>query len=42
VDITIMAPELEFLNRSTSVATPFKPKRKRGITLEAAFAEFDA
>jgi len=42
VDITIVAPELKFFNRSMSVDQPFKPKRGRGIRLENIFAEFDA
>ena len=31
VDITVVAPELQFFNRSMSVEQPFKPKRGRGI-----------
>jgi sulfide:quinone oxidoreductase len=42
VDITIVAPELKFLNPSMSVDQPFKPKRARGIRLESLAAEFDA
>ncbi len=42
VDITVVAPELKFFNRSMSVDQAFKPKRGRGIRLEDMFAEFDA
>jgi sulfide:quinone oxidoreductase len=42
VDITVVAPELKFVNRSMSVDEPFRPKRGRGIRLEDVFAEFDA
>jgi sulfide:quinone oxidoreductase len=42
VEVTIVAPELKFLNPSMSVDQPFKPKRARGIRLERLFAEFDA
>jgi hypothetical protein len=42
VDITVVAPELKFFNRSMSVDEPFKPKRGRGIRLEDVLAEFDA
>lgn len=42
VDITMLAPELKFFNRSMSVDQPFKPGRGRGIRLEGIFAEFDA
>jgi sulfide:quinone oxidoreductase len=42
VDITVLAPELRFLNRSMSVGQPFSPKRARGIRLERVAAEFDA
>jgi sulfide:quinone oxidoreductase len=34
VDITIVAPELRFVNRSMSVQQPFKPRRMRGIRLQ--------
>jgi len=42
VDITVVAPELKFVNRAMSVDEPFKPKRGRGIRLEDVFAEFEA
>ncbi|MEX2194242.1 MAG: FAD-dependent oxidoreductase [Thermoleophilaceae bacterium] len=42
VDITILAPEMRFLNRSMSVEQPFKRKRFRGIRLERIAAEFHA
>ena len=42
VDITVVAPELQFFNRSMSVEQPFKPKRGRGIRLEEVCAEFGA
>jgi len=42
VEITIVAPELKFLNRAMSVDQPFKPRRGHGIRLEELFAEFDA
>ena len=33
VDITILAPELKFVNRSMAVDQPFKRQRARGIRL---------
>lgn len=42
VDVTVIAPDLKFLNRSMSVEQPFKPKRGRGIRLENVFAGLDA
>ena len=42
VEVTIVAPELKFLNPSMSVDRPFTPKRARGVRLERLFAEFDA
>jgi hypothetical protein len=42
VEVTMVAPELKFLNPSLSVDQPFKPKRARGIRLERLSAEFDA
>src|SRR5215212_11695669 len=42
VEVTVVAPELKFLNPSMSVDEPFKPKRARGIRLETLFADFDA
>ena len=42
VDITILAPELRFVNRSMAVDQPFKPKRSRGLRLEDTAAELGA
>jgi sulfide:quinone oxidoreductase len=42
VEITVVAPELKFLNRAMSVDQSFKPRRGHGIRLEKLFAEFDA
>jgi sulfide:quinone oxidoreductase len=42
VDITLLAPELKFVNRSMSVDQPFKVRRGRGIRLEATAAELGA
>jgi sulfide:quinone oxidoreductase len=42
VDITVMAPELQFVNQSISVDRPFQPRRGRGIRLERVLTEFDA
>ncbi len=42
LDITIIAPELKFVNRSISVDQPFKTQRVRGIPLEDTAAEFGA
>jgi sulfide:quinone oxidoreductase len=42
VDITILAPELKFVNRSMAVEQPFKPQRVRGIRLQHTAAELDA
>jgi sulfide:quinone oxidoreductase len=42
VDITIVAPELKFVNRSMSVDQPFKPRRVRGFRLQDAAAELGA
>jgi sulfide:quinone oxidoreductase len=42
VDITILAPELKFINRSMSVDQPFKPKRGRGMRLQDTAVELDA
>jgi sulfide:quinone oxidoreductase len=42
VDITVLAPELKFVNRSMAVDQPFKPQRVRGLRLEATAAEFGA
>src|SRR5205807_7055666 len=42
VDITVLARELKFVNRSMAVDQPFKPQRVRGLRLEATAAEFGA
>jgi sulfide:quinone oxidoreductase len=42
VDITILAPELKFINRSMAVEQPFKVQRVRGLRLEATAAELGA
>jgi sulfide:quinone oxidoreductase len=42
VDITIVAPELKFINRSMSVEQPFKVQRGRGLRLEDTAAELGA
>jgi sulfide:quinone oxidoreductase len=42
VDITILAPELKFVNRSMSAQQPFKVQRGRGLRLEAAAADLGA
>src|SRR5204862_7878772 len=42
VDVTIVAPELRFVNRSMAVDQPFKPQRMRGVRLQDAAAEFGA
>ncbi len=42
LDITILAPELKFINLSMSVDQPFKPQRVRGLRLEEAAAELGA
>lgn len=34
VEITLVAPELKFVNHSMSVAQPFNPQRVRGVRLE--------
>jgi sulfide:quinone oxidoreductase len=39
VDITILAPELKFINRSMAVEQPFKVQRVRGLRLEDTAAE---
>ncbi len=40
--ITILAPELKFINRSMSAAQPFNPQRVRGLRLEDTAAELGA
>ena len=42
VDVTIVAPEVKFINRSMAVDQPFKRRRGRGIRLEDAAAELGA
>jgi sulfide:quinone oxidoreductase len=42
VDITILAPELEFVDRSMAVEQPSKRRRVRGIRLHGIAAELDA
>jgi sulfide:quinone oxidoreductase len=42
VDLTIVAPELRFTNRSMAVDHPFKPQRMHGVKLEATAREFGA
>jgi sulfide:quinone oxidoreductase len=42
VDITILAPELKFVNRSMSAQQPFKVQRWRGLRLEAVAADLGA
>jgi sulfide:quinone oxidoreductase len=42
LDITILAPELKFINLSMSVDQPFKPQRVRGLRLKETAAELGA
>ncbi|MGH2870015.1 MAG: FAD-dependent oxidoreductase, partial [Solirubrobacteraceae bacterium] len=35
VEITLLAPELKFVNRSMSVTQPFTPQRVRGVRIES-------
>jgi sulfide:quinone oxidoreductase len=42
VDITLLAPELKFVNRSMSARQPFQVQRGRGIRLENTAAELGA
>ena len=42
VDITLLAPELKFVNRSMAVDQPFKVQRVRGLRLESTTAELGA
>ena len=42
VDVTIVAPELRFVNRSMAVDQPFKPQRMRGVRLQGTAAELGA
>jgi sulfide:quinone oxidoreductase len=42
VDITILAPELKFVNRAMSAQQPFKVQRRRGFRLDDTAAELGA
>jgi sulfide:quinone oxidoreductase len=42
VDITLVEPELKFVNRSMAVMQPFKGHRVRGVKMENVAAEFGA
>jgi len=42
VEVTIVAPELKFINLSMAVDQPFKPQRVRGLGLETTAAELGA
>src|SRR4051812_21835145 len=42
LEISVVAPELKFINRSMCVEQPFKPQRVRGIRLARVAAEFHA
>jgi sulfide:quinone oxidoreductase len=42
VDVTLLAPELKFVNRSMAVNQPFTPQRVRGLRLADTAAELDA
>ena len=42
LDITILAPDLKFINLSMSVDQPFKPQRVRGVRLQETAAELGA
>jgi sulfide:quinone oxidoreductase len=42
VDITLVEPELKFVNRSMAVMQPFKGHRVRGVKMEDIAAEFGA
>lgn len=42
LDITVLAPELKFINLSISVDQPFKPQPVRGLRLQEAAAELGA
>ena len=42
VDITLLAPELKFVNRSMAVDQPFRVQRGRGLRLEKTAAELGA
>jgi sulfide:quinone oxidoreductase len=42
VDVTVLAPELRFVNLSMAVDQPFKPRRGRGFRLEDTAVELGA
>ena len=42
VDVTLLAPELKFINRSMAVEQPFRVQRGRGLRLEDTAAELGA
>jgi sulfide:quinone oxidoreductase len=42
VDVTIVASELKFINRSMAVGQPFKPQRVRGLRLQDTAGELGA
>jgi NADPH-dependent 2,4-dienoyl-CoA reductase/sulfur reductase-like enzyme len=42
VDITLVTPELRFVNRSMAVEQPFRTQRRRGIRMQCVAAEHDA
>jgi NADPH-dependent 2,4-dienoyl-CoA reductase/sulfur reductase-like enzyme len=42
VDITLVAPELRFINRSMAVVQPFRPQRVRGVRMQDVTAEHGA
>ena len=42
VEVTLLAPELRFVNRSMSTAQPFSARRLRGIPLQDIAARWDA
>jgi sulfide:quinone oxidoreductase len=42
IEITLVAPELRFVNRSMAVAQPFSPQRVRGVRLQDVAAEHGA
>jgi sulfide:quinone oxidoreductase len=42
VDITLVEPELKFVNRSMAVMHPFRGRRVRGVRMEDIAAEFGA
>ena len=42
VDVSILAPELKFVNRAMSTQQPFRPQRVRGLRLDDTAAELGA